>query len=186
MMAAHVRSLRMLACACALLVSACALSPKAPSALPVLLLRPQALEKPLALQQRLTVTAAGRTLQVEMALEADREGVRMVLLDLGQAVARLEWDGRELTERRGPGLPAHVRTERVLGDVQLVHWPVEAIQSALPLGWILTASPAERTLRHDGRLVVRVRYPAAQVAELENFAEGYTVRVESRPMEMQR
>lgn len=186
MMAAPAHCMRMLVCAGALLLSACALPSKAPPAMPVFLLRPQALEKPLALQQRLTVTAGGRTLQAEMALEADRDGVRMVLLDLGQAVARLEWDGQELTERRGPGLPAYVRTERILGDVQLVHWPVEAIQSALPLGWTLTASPAERTLRHEGRTVVRVRYPAPQVAELENFAEGYTVRVESRQMEMQR
>jgi hypothetical protein len=180
------RCMRVLLCACALLVSACALQPKALPAMPVLLLRPQALDRPLALQQRLTVTAAGRTLQVEMALEADHDGVRMVLLDLGQAVARLEWDGRELTERRGQGLPAHVRTERILGDVQLVHWPAEAIQSALPLGWTLTASTTERTLRHEGRPVLRVRYPAHQVAELENLAEGYTVRVESRQMEMQR
>lgn len=180
------RCMRVLACACALLASACALQPQALPAMPVLLLRPQALEKPLALQQRLTVTTAGRTLQVEMALEADHEGVRMVLLDLGQAVARLEWDGRELTERRGPALPAHVRTERILGDVQLVHWPAEVIQSALPLGWTLTVSPTERTLRHEGRLVARVRYPAPHIAELENYAEGYTVRVESREMETQR
>jgi hypothetical protein len=174
--------LRLGVCAVWLALAGCASAPQALATPPVVLLGTDMLEQPLALQQRLTVTAAGRTLQFDMALEADRDGVRMALLDMGQAVARLEWDGRQLTERRAPGWPAQVRSDRILADLQLVHWPVQALQSALPLGWTLTSDAGGRTLRHSGHAIVRVRFPAPMVAELDNLADGYRVRVESRAM----
>ena len=75
--------------------------------------------------------------------------------------------------------PSQVTGARVLGDLQLVHWPVEAIRAALPLGWTLEADARGRTLRYAGAPVVRVRYPARGVAELDHLAAGYRVKLES-------
>lgn len=166
----------------ALLLAACAAGPRATPAMPQLWLSPASLGGPLALQQRLTVSAAGRSKQqLDVALEIERDAVRMAVLDLGQALARLEWDGRQLRETRAAGWPAAVRGERILNEMQLVLWPPDAIQAALPLGWTLAVQPDGRTLRFDGAAVVQVRYPSRDVAELENVAEGYRIRIESRP-----
>lgn len=161
-----------------LTVAACA-TRMAPAAGPLLRLSPAALEQTLALQQRLTVDARGQRQQLEIAFEADAQGVRLAVLDLGRAVARLEWDGRELRETRAAGWPDAVRGDRILSDLQLVYWPAEAIRSALPPGWTLSAQPGMRSLDAGGRTVVQVRYPAADVVELENLSERYRIRIES-------
>jgi hypothetical protein len=147
---------------------------------PRLALAPATLGKALALHQRLTVSTRGQVQQFEVAVEADAEAVRMVVLDLGQPVARFEWDGQSLRQQRAPGWPEAVRGERILDDLQLVQWPLEPLRRALPLGWSLAAGGQGRELRFHAAPVIRVRYPAPDVAEIDNLAEDYRVRIESR------
>lgn len=161
-------------------IGACAARGPAPMAAPLLRLGPAALGRTLALQQHLTVDARGRSQQLQVALEADAEAVRLAVLDLGQVVARLEWDGQQLRESRATGWPEAVRGERVLSDLQLVYWPPQAIRQALPAGWTLSEQDGLRALHFGERAVMRVRYPAANTAELENLVEGYRIRIESR------
>lgn len=149
-------------------------------------LSPASLGRELALQERMTVTAWGRTQQLDVALEADAGAVRLAVLAFGQTVARLDWDGRELTEQRARGWPAAVTGAAVLRDLQLVHWPLQAIQPALPAGWSVDSEGTDRVLRLAGRTMIRVRYPAAGTAELHNLAAGYFLRLEAAPVEAQR
>lgn len=152
-----------------------------PEPVPALRLSPASLGHPLVLVQRLTVTAQGQSQRLDVALEADADGVRMAVVALGQIVARLDWDGQTLRETRAAGWPETARGERILGDLQLVHWPAEAVRAALPPGWTLALAPGERILRHLGRPQVKVRYLSAEEVELENLAQGYRLRIESRP-----
>lgn len=161
-----------------LLLAGCASLPPA-GEVPALRLSPAALGRELVLQQRMTVTAAGRSEQLDVALEADADIVRVAVLAFGQTVARLEWDGRELRETRAPGFPAAVTGARVLGDLQLVHWPLAAIAQALPPGWTLKVEDGERVLRHGDVVAVRVRYPDAGTAELHNLVNGYRIRLDT-------
>jgi hypothetical protein len=161
-------------------LAACA-TPSASTSAPLLRLQPSALGQTLALQQRLTVQAQGRIQQLDVALEADAQAVHLAVLDLGQVVARLEWDGHALRESRAAGWPDAVRGERILSDLQLVYWPAEAIRPALPAGWSLAVQDGMRSLRSGERTVLQVRYPAAGAAELENLVERYRIRIESRP-----
>ena len=147
---------------------------------PPLRLAPASLGRTLALQQRLTVTVRGRSQQLEVALEADAEAVRLAMLFMGQAAARLEWDGAQLNETRAPGWPEVVRGDRILGDMQLMYWPAPAIRAALPAGWSLADDGTRRTLSNDGRVVVEVRRLDANTIELTNAADDYRLRVESR------
>lgn len=142
-------------------------------------LSPASLGRELALRQRLTLTVAGRSQQLELALEADAQAVRVAVLAFGQTLARLEWDGRELKESRAPGWPPVITGARVLADVQLVHWPADAIRAALPPGWSLQADDAGRVLAAGTTTMARVRYPAPGTAELDQVAGHYRLRLES-------
>lgn len=144
-------------------------------------LSPASLGRELALQQRMTVTAQGRSQQLDVAIEADAQGVRLAMMDFGQTVARLEWDGHALTESRVPGWPAAVTGARVLSDLQLVHWPLEEIRRALPAGWSVALEADTRVVRFGDTVVVRVRYPQPGTAELDHLGAGYRLLLASWP-----
>lgn len=165
----------------ALLMAACVHVPRPPLAELPLRLSPASLGRELALQQRMTVTAYGRTQQLDVAIEADAEAVRLAVLAFGQTLARLDWDGRELRETRLRGWPPALTGAVVLRDLQLVHWPLDAIQAALPLGWTVHAEGNGREVRFAGRTMLRVRYPAAGSAEIHNLPAHYHVRLDTWP-----
>jgi hypothetical protein len=171
---------RLLVIGLPLLLAACAHPPRPWAGDLPLCLSPASLGRELALQQRMTVTAQGRALQFDVALEVDADAVRLVVLAFGQTLARLDWDGRELKETRARGWPPVVTGAMVLRDLQLVHWPAAAIREALPWGWSLHDDAQARELRLEGRPVIRVRHPSPGSAELDNLAAGYTLRLESR------
>ena len=170
---------RRLLAALALLLSACA-TPAPPPEL-ALRLSPASLGRELAVQQRMTVSAQGRSQQMDVAIEADAQAVRLAVMDFGQTVARLEWDGVRLEESRARGWPATVTGARVLSDLQLVHWPLDAIRGALPAGYSIEGDAAGRTVRFHAAPLLRVRYPAPGSAELDNLAAGYRLRLDAWP-----
>jgi hypothetical protein len=166
------------------LLSACATS--SPHLAPPALLRlsPASLGGTLSLQQQLWVSAQGQEHRFDAVLEVDAEAVRLAVLNLGQTVARLEWDGKNLTESKVAWWPSAVSGERVLSDLQLMLWPVAEIAAALPPGWAVEQSePQLRTLRDGQELVATVRYLTPTVAELAQLRQAYRIRVESRPLE---
>ncbi|MCC2674998.1 MAG: hypothetical protein K0R58_1945 [Ramlibacter sp.] len=144
-------------------------------------LSPASLGRELSLQQRMTVTFAGHSQQMDVALEVDAQVVRLAVLAFGQTVARLDWDGRDLRESRAPGWPPAVTGARVLSDLQLVHWPADAIRRSLPMAYTLEADAQERVLRVGSTALARVRYPATGAAEIDNLAAGYRLRLDAWP-----
>jgi hypothetical protein len=164
-------------------LAGCAL-PRPPRSLPdaySLRLSPASLGRELTLQQRMTVSVHGHTQQMDVALEVDAQAVRLAVLAFGQTVARLDWDGRELHETRAPGWPPAVTGSRVLSDLQLVHWPADAIRAGLPMAYSLDATPQERVLRVGSTTLARVRYPVPGAAEVENVAAHYRLRLDPWP-----
>ena len=165
-------------------LAGCAPRPRLPT-LPepyALRLAPASLGRELALQQRMTLTVYGFAQQMDVALEVDAQAVRLVVMAFGQVLARLDWDGRALRESRAPGWPPAVTAARVLSDLQLVHWPADAIRAGLPTAFSLEAHEQGRVLRVGGTTLARVRYPAAGVAELDNLAGHYRLRLETAGM----
>lgn len=152
---------------------------------PPLLLRlsPASLGTDLALQQRLTIDTPAGTQQLDALLEVDATTVRLAVLALGQTLLQLEWDGSRLEQSRSPVLPAFVSGERTLSDLQLMLWPADAIQSALPPGWTLENAPHERLLRSSGATVVRIRDLSPTQSELQHLQQHYRIRVDSQPPE---
>lgn len=162
-----------------------------PATLPPLQLAPAAFGAELSLAQRLTVTdvpddpsGAVTERQLDTLLQVDARRLQLAGLALGQRVLTLQWDGRELNVKRHPMLPAAVDPARVLRDVALVFAPLPALQAALPEGWTLSEADNARTLRQAGEVRLTVRYLDGRArVEIDNRAEHYQLRIESRPLE---
>lgn len=153
--------------------------PIAPPAVPLLQLAPAELGRELALQQRLTFIRGERREQIDALLEVDGKEVRLLLHQSGQSALRLYWDGQVLTESRADWLPAELNAARVLSDLQLVHWPIEAIQSQLPAGWRVTRGDGSRLLRAGDELVAQVEYLQAHQQRLTQHRFGYELEIAS-------
>lgn len=184
--------------ACALLLAGCAgpgAGPAAGSAsppaaptlpaeqqpVPLLRLPPASLGRELALQQQITVeyrTSRGEERrEIQALLEADATHTRLAALAGGQVLARLDWDGQDLRVVRSPWAPAELVPERILSEMQLSLWPVEAIAAALPAGWTLAVEAGRRVLRAGGEVVAQVRYPDPQTIEFEQYRDGYRLTI---------
>jgi hypothetical protein len=148
---------------------------------PQLRLSPSLLAQPLNLQQHITITAPGHEQAVDVLLEADAAHVQLGVVAMGQVAARLSWDGRTLVDVKAPWWPQAVSAQRILSDLQLALWPVDAIDAALPPGWTLVERGGTRTLSQDGEAVTIVTHPGPQLVELEQRREHFKLKIESRP-----
>lgn len=147
---------------------------------PTLRLTPASLGHELSVRQRMDVEAGGGARSFEAVLEVDQEEVRLAVLQLGQTIARLSWDGRQLTQSLAPGWPAIVSADHVLSDLQYVWWPLDQLQAELPSGWALRQSPGSRELRHGDHLVMEIRAASADVLELIHHDRAYLVRLHTQ------
>jgi hypothetical protein len=129
-----------------LALSACGTTPGQPGARLGLKLSPALLGQNIALQQHLKVERNGRIDELDAALEVDGEHLELVGLAFGQRVLSLHYDGKDLSSWRHVMLPAQVRADDVLEDLQLCLWPAAAIAAALPAGWRIEDSGLRRNL----------------------------------------
>jgi hypothetical protein len=146
-------------------------------------LPPAALGSSISLQQHLTVEHGARIDELETALEVDSQRLDLVGLALGQRVLTLHYDGERLQSWRHSMLPAQLRDEDVLEDLQLTLWPVDAIRSALPAGWRIEESGLRRTLLRDDMPVMVIDYSGQPrwigKIELSNLRYHYRLTIQS-------
>lgn len=167
-----------------LLLAACVAGvPRARIQLPTLQLAPAALGRTLALQQRLEFSFGAERRELDALLEVDAQQVQLAVQALGRSGVTLVWDGVTLQQKRADWLPAAVRGERVLDDLQFVYWPAAAIRAALPGGWRLDEGEGgARRLLHGETAWLEVVHGAGDVVQLQNHAEGYRLVVRSVPV----
>jgi hypothetical protein len=167
------------------LLAGCATAPPAPARLG-LKLAPAALGESIALQQHLKVERDGRTDELDAALEVDAQHIELVGLAFGQRVLSLHHDGRELISWRHVMLPAQVRAEDVLEDMQLTLWPAAAIAAALPPGWRIVDDGLHRVLYLGDTVVTTITYSSmprwSGTVVLENLRYHYRLTIQSAPV----
>jgi hypothetical protein len=175
---------RIVALAAALSLAACAATAPAPARLG-LRLAPAALGESISVQQHLKVERGTRTDELDAALEADADQLSLVGLAFGQRVLSLRYDGKDITEWRHPMLPAQVRAEDVLEDLQLTLWPLAALAAALPPGWRVQDDGLRRTLYLGDTVVAAVTYSGmprwSGTVVLDNLRYNYRLTIESAP-----
>ena len=146
-------------------------------------LAPAALGQVISLQQHLKVERNGRIDELDAALEVDTDHLEMVGLAFGQRVLSLHYDGKELKTWRHVLLPAQVRAEDVLEDLQLTMWPIESIAQSLPVGWKVEDTGLFRTLYLDDIAVLKIEYSGfprwSGTVKLENFRYKYSLTIQS-------
>ena len=146
-------------------------------------LAPSALGQAFNLQQHLKVERNGRIDELDAALEVDADHLEMVGLAFGQRVLSLHYDGKELKTWRHALLPAQVRAEDVLEDLQLTMWPIEAIVQSLPAGWKIEDIGLHRTMYLDDVAVLRIEYSGfprwSGTVKLENLRYKYRLTIQS-------
>jgi hypothetical protein len=173
---------RLAAAAAALLLAACATTTPQPQARLGLKLAPSALGSSLSVQQHLKVERNGRTDDLDVALQVEPDAVDVVGLAFGQRVLTLHYDGKQLTSWRHVMLPAQVRAEDVLEDIQLTLWPADAVAAALPPGWRVAEQGRSRKLYLDDVAVMEISYSDAQrwsgTVVLENLRYHYKLTIQ--------
>jgi hypothetical protein len=164
----------------AALAGCAGLAPK-PAEAPLLRLPPASLGKTLNLQQQITVQFPSpqgeQTRDMIALLEADAAHTRLAAVAGGQVLARIDWDGHDLRVTRAPWAPRELVPERILSDMQLSLWPVEAVQAALPDGWHVEETPGMRVLRYGEEIVAEVRYPDAATTLFTQRRDGYRLTI---------
>lgn len=168
----------------ATLIAGCASAPPKPSGLPALRLPPAALGiARFALNQRLSVTRLDQPdappQRVDVQLQLDASGLLLAGFAFSQRVLLMQWDGQDLQVQRHAMLPAEVDTDRMLRDLCLTFWPVDAVRAALPPGWTWDG----RELQQDGLARLVLSRPGANIVEIVNTVEGYRLLIESQPTE---
>ncbi|QIL80961.1 DUF3261 domain-containing protein [Diaphorobacter sp. HDW4A] len=147
---------------------------------PWLALAPSALGCAAAVQQRLTVQPPGQSAkELDALLEVDAGSMRLAILNLGQMVGTLDWNGTKLDPQLSRWWPAVLKPEQVLSDVQLAFWPEAEISRALPAQWTLVATPNERVLKYAGAQRVKVRYLDANALEVVYQQGNWSLRIDT-------
>ncbi|MFA9440377.1 DUF3261 domain-containing protein [Uliginosibacterium sp. sgz301328] len=142
-------------------LAACSFAPTRPypGDAPYFALPPASLGRELSLQQQLRfVSPNGGDRTLDAYLEADAAAVRLAAMVSGQTAMRIIWDGNDLTSQRADWLPKTVDAAAVLSDLQLVYWPLPALQAALAPGWSLEDDASSRRLVQGGEVVIEVHY----------------------------
>ncbi len=107
---------------------------------------------------------------------------------LGLRLFTIRYDGATTSVDNTVPVPPQLTPERLLADLQLVHWPIAALQQSMNnAGWKLTEpAPGTRRLRRDDRVVAEVHYadedPWSGRSWLVNLEHGYTLSIESKRM----
>lgn len=166
----------------ALVVSACATTPRQPPPAPEFLLKlsPASLGREVSLNQRITMVRDGDRKSFDALLEVDASEVRVALIAMGQTLGTLTWDGAKFESRVSTHVPPVVTAERIITDVQLAWWPEEAVRAALPAGFSLTETPGQRVLLKDGQPFVTVTWTEGRArVVLTQHRYGYALEIDS-------
>lgn len=172
-------------CACAAAPPQAAPEPEQPPLLP-----PSSLGSPHAAQQILRVAFAEHEATLRCVVHVTPEKIEVVALTaLGQRAMSVEWNGQDWKVETAPMVPAAMRPEWLVADLELALWPLPVLQAAYrAAGWeVSEPGGGVRRLRRGGRLVAQVAYADPDPWQgrywISNFRFGYALSVQAEAQE---
>ncbi|MDP2698557.1 DUF3261 domain-containing protein [Thalassospira sp.] len=128
------------------------------------------------------------TFQARIALAPG--AVKIVMIDdLGRRAIDIDWDADALTIQTADWLPETFDARRLLADIVMVYWPLDALKKALPGSMSVTEILEQRVIRINatGRIYARIDRPSRDiwqgVASLRNERFGYDIAIRSQRMD---
>ena len=175
------------------LLAACAstaVRAPAPDASPWPPLPPATLGAERAANQRLHAAFGDREVSLDCVVQVNTRRLTVIgLVPAGPRLFNIDYDGEHVAAQRSSELPGQLQPEFLLNDLQLTLWPLAALQSAFGHSrWSVTqGDPRTRRLLRDRRLIAEVHYAGADPwngrAWLVNFERGYSITIDSLPLE---
>ena len=106
------------------------------------------------------------------------------LTSMGLRAFTLNYDGHDITEQRAPQVPDALQASRLLNDLQLAFWPLNALQQAWRSTGVEVVEPFAGTRRvlRDGKIITEVHYstdPWKGRVWLHQNEIGYSLYIES-------
>jgi hypothetical protein len=164
----------------------CGLLPAAPLPAPFAPLPPASYGGSVRAEQILTISRAGGSSTLQAFVEVTPDKITVVgATALGQRVLSLAYDAQGLHVVPGPVSTAPA-PEQVLVDLQLVTWPLPALQAAMAgTAWrIDEPRPGTRQVWRNGGPYAEIHYADRSAWEgrswLVNLEHRYTLAIESR------
>lgn len=133
--------------------------------------------------QQLTAQWPGRVETMLCVLELDSRHIAMAgLTQEGLSLFNLSYDGKSLQSDKNPMVPEMVAPEMIIADLQLVYWPLAAMQKKMPKQLKLESGPNFRRLSEHGQVRAEVRYLSSEddwprTVELTNFQYHYRLSI---------
>jgi len=136
--------------------------------------------------QQITALWPGRKETLLCVLELDKQRIAMAgLTNDGVGLFNLTYDGKTIVLDKSPLLPDSVDPEFIITDLQLVYWPVIALQKSLhDSPWRLEVDTTHRRLYYQGNKTVEVNYLLpdaiwAKSVELINYRSNYRLHIKT-------
>jgi hypothetical protein len=175
----------------ALMLSACALNPLQENMdkaglMPIA----QPLGPTRRIVQQINAFWADREETLLVVLELDNQHIAMAgLSNDGLSLFNLTYDGKTVLSDNSPLLPETVKPEFMLADLQLVYWPLPALEKIMPVGWRLEALENKRLLYINDKKQAEIDYLSPEtdwpkVVELVNFQYHYRLRIKTLNYEL--
>ncbi|BBL57370.1 hypothetical protein MKFW12EY_09830 [Methylomonas koyamae] len=107
----------------------------------------------------------------------------------GLSLFNLSYDGENLVLDKNPLLPDTVDPRAIVADMQLIYWPVAALQYRLPPGWHLQTGATRRELFQGEEKIAEIVYLSSETdwprhAELANLRYGYRLSIDTLSYEL--
>jgi hypothetical protein len=141
---------------------------------------------PRSASQVIHAAYGSRVMTMRTAIQLDAAGLKVVgVTATGQRLFTVGWDGKAVTAEKSPLVPDNVDPARVLADVQLALWPLEALQETLRSQALEVSEPfaGVRRLRRGSELLAEVHYtgvdPWASRLWLVNFELDYSLTIDT-------
>lgn len=135
--------------------------------------------------QKIHAAWPGGNAELLCVLELSKQAISMAGLSSdGLSLFDLRYDGETLELEKSPLLPEYLPPELIVGDLQLIYWPLAALQKSLPSEWHLQTAPKQRILFKDTRIQAEVDYLSAEPewprqVQLQNHAYHYQLRIDT-------
>lgn len=176
---------------CCALAACASISPRvsgeAPTAAAIPALASPATAPARSALQLVRASYGSRTATLQCAVSVTNERLSVIgLTPTGQRLFTFAWDGQRVSAEKAPLVPEELDPARLLSDLQLVLWPLDALVPLWRTAGLTVSAPVPglRRVQRGDQLIAEVHYAQTDGWHgrtwLVNFEFDYSLMIDSR------